>query len=140
VTVERDQADNLLRLAAVLSTRAEFVVVGGCALMLHGHDHLPPDLDLVPEPSAQNLRRLFDAIASLGIGHRSPLTDHVLATREIVTCVTTVGAVDLLLERGREEYHALSARSTVMARDVRVAAVADVLELRARFGKVAIDA
>jgi hypothetical protein len=109
-------ADNLVLVAAFLAARgAELVVVGGCALRLHGHDHVPADLDVVPEP-----------------------TDHALATRDVVTRVTPVGSVDVLLRRGRDDYAALEGDATSMSvsgHAVRVAAINDVLRLRARFGK-----
>jgi hypothetical protein len=142
--IARAQADNLLHAAAFLAARAEFVVVGGCALRLHGRDRIPPDLDLVPEPSPANLRRLFDGLTALGtVGQVWRPNDHALATRDIMSRTTPVGVIDVLLEHGREEYAAFERRALtvpVNGREVRVAAVDDVLELRARFGKVVVDA
>ncbi len=134
------QSGNLLSVAAFLAARgAEFVVVGGCALLLHGRDHVPGDLDLVPEPSAANLGRLFDALDALGsVGRVGRPTDHVLATRDIVTRVTPVGAVDVLLRRGRADHTALARTAVsipVGRHAVRVASIADVVRLRLRFGK-----
>ena len=138
------QCDNLVLAAAFLARRSEFVVVGGCALMLHGQNHLPPDLDLVPEPSLVNLRRLFDGLSALGtIGRRRPPTDHALLTGDLLSRTTSVGMIDLLLARGREEYAGLESRAMSIparGREVRVATVDDVLEMRVRFGKVAIHA
>jgi hypothetical protein len=129
--------------AGFLAARgARFVVVGGCALVVHGCDHVPSDLDLVPEPSAANLARLFRALDALGIvGRGWRPTEHALATRDIVTRRTPVGRVDVLLGRGREEYPALARTSEsvpVGRHAVRVAALDDVLRLRARFGKVEV--
>ena len=142
--VARVQCHNLLLAAAFLAQRSDLVVVGGCALMLHGRDHAPADLDLVPEPSLANLQRLFDAVGAFGVpGRERRPNDHVMLTGEIVRVTTSVGPIDVLLERGREEYAALDqgARSiSVREREVRVAAVDDVLEMRARFGKVTLDA
>jgi hypothetical protein len=142
--VARVQCDNLVLAAAFLARRCDFVVVGGCALMLHGHDHAPADLDLVPEPSPANLDRLFEGLSALGtVGRAVRPNDHALATGEIVSRATPVGNVDVMLARGREEYGAFSKRALtipVNGRDVRVAAADDVLELRARFGKLVVDA
>jgi hypothetical protein len=130
--------------AAFLARRADFVVVGGCALMLHGYEHLPADLDVVPEPSLANMCRLFDGLTALGaIGRARRPNDQALLTAEILRRTTSVGMIDVLVARGQEEYAALESRAKSMPvreREVRVAAVTDVLEMRARFGKEAFDA
>jgi hypothetical protein len=138
--IARRKSDNLTLVAAFLSARrAEFVVVGGCALRLHGVDHVPADLDVTPEPSLANLRRLFDALAQLGtVGRVWPPTDHALATRDILTRTTPVGSVDVMLVTGRREYASLERAAhsiDVHQHPVRVAAIDDTLRLRARFGK-----
>jgi hypothetical protein len=133
----------LIAAAAFLAARGpEFVVVGGCALRLLGRDHEPSDLDLVPEPSAPNLRRLFDALDALGtVGRVWRPNDHALATRDIVTRVTPVGRVDVLLRGGREEHAALRRTAVSIPVGRRALAVAPldcVLAWRVRFGKVAV--
>jgi hypothetical protein len=138
-----DQSDNLLLTARFLAARgAEFVVVGGCALRLHGLDHQPPDLDVVPEPSLENLRRLFDSLSELGtVGRERRPTDHALMTREILTRRSPVGSVDVMLLRGREDYASLTrdgSSISLKGRVLRVAAIGDVLRMRARFGKVPV--
>jgi hypothetical protein len=132
---------NLIAVAGFLVAReVDLVVAGGCALMLHGFDHEPADLDLVPGPSAANLRRLFDALDALGtVGRAFRPNDHALATRDIVTRLTPVGAVDVLLRGGREEYAELARdaiRIPVGGRAVPVAPLDFVLAWRVRFGKV----
>ena len=138
--VQQRQRDNLLAAAAFLASGgADFVVVGGCALVLHGCDHEPHDLDLVPEPSAANLRRVFDRIAGLGTLHRVPWpTGDALATRDMLRRLTPVGAIDVLLRTGRCEYDDLARRSTpteVGEQILHVAAFCDVVQMRERFGK-----
>ena len=137
--VTRRQIDNLTLAAASFAARgAVFVVVGGCALRLHGCDNVPNDLDVVPEPSLANVRRLLDAIAALGsVGPAKRLSDHALTTGDIVTKTTPVGSVDAMLATGRKEYAALERGATsiiVRSHEVRVAAVDDVRRLRAHFG------
>jgi hypothetical protein len=131
----------LVAVAGFLVARGvDLVVVGGCALLLHGHDHEPADLDLVPGPAAANLRRLFGALDALGaVGRVFRPNDHVLATRDIVTRRTPVGAVDVLLRGGREEYADLArvaSRKAAGRRSVPVAPLDQVLAWRVRFGKV----
>jgi hypothetical protein len=142
--VQRAQCDNLALAAAFLARRADFVVVGGCALMLRGHDHLPPDLDVVPEPSLANLCRLLDGLTALGtVGRERRPNDQALLAADILRRTTSVGMIDVLVARGLEDYAALESRATSMLvgeSEVRVAAVADVLEMRVRFGKVVHDA
>jgi hypothetical protein len=134
------QSENLAVAAAFLAARgADFVVVGGCALRSHGFDHVPADLDVVPEPSLNNLRTLFDAIAALGTVRPTRVsTDHALTTRDVLTRTTPIGSIDVMLVTGRDEYGSLERAATSVAvngRAVRVAALDDVLRLRARFGK-----
>lgn len=93
----------------------------------------------MPEPSLPNLRLLFDAVAGLGsIGPSRPPNTAELATGTMVTHITPIGAIDIFLERGREEYASIEARAVlVYVKDhaVRVAAIDYVVRLRARFGK-----
>jgi hypothetical protein len=130
----------LVLVAGFLAARGvQFVVVGGVALWLHGREHVPSDLDVVPVPSRSNLRGLFDVLDALGeVGPAWRPTDHALATRDLLTRVTPVGSVDVLLRTARNE-HAILARSAVSipvnGNDICVGAVDDVLRLRARYGK-----
>lgn len=42
-----------------------FVVIGGFAVGVHGYPRATRDLDVVPEPTVENMKRLADAIATL---------------------------------------------------------------------------
>ena len=54
---------------AILRTLVEhqvaFVVIGGVAVAHHGHVRATEDIDIVPEPSEENHRRLWDALREL---------------------------------------------------------------------------
>ena len=131
--------DNLLLAAAFVAAHGvDVVVVGGCALRLHGHDHDPADLDLVPAPGLENLHRLLDALDLLGNVSRAPRpSDHALATASILTRTTPIGSIDVLLQRGRDEYDTLARAGgdvDVRGHPTRVASLADVLRLREQFG------
>ena len=56
-------------LRALLQALAErdirFVIIGGVAVVAHGHLRATADLDLVPDPDPDNLDRLIDALAAL---------------------------------------------------------------------------
>ena len=46
----------------------QFVIVGGIAVTLHGYVRLTEDVDVLIEPSAQNVRRLLESLADYGEG------------------------------------------------------------------------
>lgn len=51
-----------------------FLVVGGVAVVLHGHLRATADLDLVVQLEEENLRRALDALESLGYRPRAPVS------------------------------------------------------------------
>jgi hypothetical protein len=60
----------ILRAEALLRTlaehRVEFVIIGGFALSAHGVVRGTKDIDIVPDPAPDNLRRLARALSVLG--------------------------------------------------------------------------
>jgi hypothetical protein len=55
------------RIFAALETHGvEYVVVGGLAVQVHGHVRMTNDVDLIPAPSRENMRRLAEALNELG--------------------------------------------------------------------------
>lgn len=50
-------------LVALVGSKVEFILVGGVAATAHGSAHLTSDLDVVYSRSAENLRRLADALS-----------------------------------------------------------------------------
>jgi hypothetical protein len=57
------QAEAMLRLLA--EHRVEFVIIGGFALSAHGVIRGTKDIDIVPDPRPENLRRLAAALRAL---------------------------------------------------------------------------
>jgi hypothetical protein len=62
------------------------IIIGGFAVVAHGHVRASKDLDIVPEPSRENLERLVSALtdanaADLAIGDFDPLEIPLSATR-----------------------------------------------------------
>jgi hypothetical protein len=55
--------------AALNGGGVAYVIVGGIAVAAHGVVRATRDLDLVPEPSADNLQRLADTLGALGAEH-----------------------------------------------------------------------
>jgi hypothetical protein len=52
-------------LQALTERDVRFVIIGGVAVVAHGHLRATADLDLVPDPDPDNLDRLTDVLASL---------------------------------------------------------------------------
>lgn len=69
-------AERPLDLGRLLETLArhgvDYVVIGGVAVQVHGHRRTTMDLDLVPGPSPENLRRLAAALGELEAVPRDP--------------------------------------------------------------------
>jgi hypothetical protein len=59
-----------LQIEAMLSVldrhRVQFVIIGGFALSAHGVIRATKDVDIVPSPDAENIRRLAQALRDLG--------------------------------------------------------------------------
>jgi hypothetical protein len=51
--------------AALEARRVSYVVVGGLAVQVHGHTRMTNDLDLIPEPTPENLARLANVLNEL---------------------------------------------------------------------------
>lgn len=60
--------------AALADSGARYLVVGGVAVVLHGHPRFTADLDLVLALDTANLRRALDALAGLGYRPRAPVS------------------------------------------------------------------
>jgi predicted nucleotidyltransferase len=61
-------------MAALAAQDVRFLVVGGMAVVAHGHGRLTHDLDLVIDLERDNILRTFAALASLGYQPRVPVT------------------------------------------------------------------
>jgi hypothetical protein len=123
----------LLPAAVLVVAGAEFVVVGSAAFEAHGIAATPKDLDLVPEPSARNLRILREGLRLLGLVG-APLPN--ILTADVHTVDTSFGPIDILVRRGHEEYDDLCRSATrryVAGVPVSCAALTDVVRLRHRY-------
>jgi hypothetical protein len=99
-----------------------YTVIGGLAVQAHGHTRTTQDVDLVPDPDPENLKRLADALDALGAreaGHGARLDADALLARlaaaTIVTLDTDAGGVDVHLSPlGAPPYPDLAARALVI--------------------------
>jgi hypothetical protein len=94
-----------------------FVVIGGVAVGAHGFVRGTEDLDLVPDPDAENLKRLTEAMSTLEatlptVGGRpfDPASDAgVIRRGGNVTATTKFGALDVVQRaRGVPSYTQLA--------------------------------
>jgi hypothetical protein len=60
-------------LAALNAAKVRYLVVGGVAVVLHGHLRTTADLDLVVQLSPDNAQRAVRALATLGYRPRAPV-------------------------------------------------------------------
>lgn len=124
------------------------VLVGGFAAVIHGSPYVTTDIDLVPEPSSDNLGRLSAALRQL---HARVWTatepeglefDHdpvSLAATRVWNLVTDCGRLDLMFEpSGTAGYADVSrdaVRLTILGVDVDVASLADVIRSKEAAGR-----
>jgi hypothetical protein len=107
-------------LRALARHAVDCVVVGGLAVQAHGHVRTTQDVDLVPEPSAENRGRLAGALSDLGarpVGatRPDPPSRDELARREVVALDTDAGGVDVhRAPPGSAPYADLRARALVL--------------------------
>lgn len=77
-------------LAALHDGQVRFVLIGGVAVGAHGYVRATEDVDIVPDPSPENVRRLGNALvdmdATLPLAERS----------ERITLETGKGALDIV--------------------------------------------
>ena len=141
-------------LRTLITHRVSFVVIGGVAVAHHGYVRATKDVDIVPEPSDANLRRLWAALqeldaAPLALQHFRPeerpqpfALDGLLALGNW-DLSTRYGRLDILqyiqgkLERA-DDYAALALRSDETRFDfgvVRFVGYDDLLDLKAIAGR-----
>jgi len=85
---------DLTRLLEILADHGvEYTVIGGVAVQVHGHRRTTRDLDVIPDPRPENLRRLAAALAELDAHPRDlpggPPDADQLAAAPVVPPLTT---------------------------------------------------
>ncbi len=119
-----------------------FVVIGGVAVGAHGFVRGTEDLDLVPDPDPENLKRLTSALSALEstlptVGGRpfDPATDTgVIRRGGNVTATTKYGALDVVQRaQGVPSYSQLAEdaiESELLGIPVRVCSLARLREMK----------
>ncbi len=129
--------------SALQDAGVDYVTVGGIAVMAHGVVRATLDVDLIPDGSPENLRRLAEALLALGAKPHgepdTPITAQLLARDANMRFDTSAGQVDVLASVAyRDLYPDLRARAEVIALDdvsVVVASRADLIRLKASTGR-----
>lgn len=117
-----DQLDPESIFAALDAHGVEYVVVGGIAVQAHGHVRMTNDVDLIPAPTLENLRRLAAALVELQArvlnpGAESLAIDASMLPRTTLWQFSTAhGDIDVLHDApGAAPYPQLRARALVIA-------------------------
>lgn len=124
-----------------------FIVIGGVAVAAHGFVRGTEDLDLVPDPDPENLKRLSSALAALGStlptakGRRfEPERDAgVILRGGNVTADTSVGGLDVVQRaRGVPSYSQLDAdavETELLGIPVRICSLTRLREMKEAQGR-----
>ena len=140
------ELDEFLELLGALTDAAvDYVVIGALAVNYHGVVRGTEDIDIVPEPSPENLARLRGSLRGLeahvpGADPRfDPLGRQALETGASVECLTRLGPLHIVQgQEGVPEYTGLSARSHAVELDgvrFRVCGFEDLVEMKRAAGR-----
>lgn len=133
-------------LARLTHARVEFVVIGGVAVIVHGHARATVDLDICYARSPENIERLAAALAPIHPRLRGapPELPFIWDARTLrnglnFTLVTDEGELDLLGEvTGLGNYGDIALRATELelyGATVRVLALDDLIRSKAAAGR-----
>lgn len=116
-----------------------YVLVGGVAARLHGSPSLTEDIDLTPDRSTDNLRRLAAALDELGArlavpdreqGLEVPLDENTFSS-PVMKFTTRAGEIDIVLEPagvgGFERLEPNAVEFEVFDIHIKVAALDDII-------------
>jgi hypothetical protein len=127
-------------LAALNAHQVRYVLIGGLAATVHGSATPTFDVDIVPEPTADNLERLSAALMDLdararveGVDDGLPFAHDAgsLAAMRVLNLVTSAGDFDVMLyPAGVEDFTQWDLGAThllILGVPTRVAALGDVI-------------
>ncbi len=147
---EADRPLDLGELIAVLARHGvDYVVIGGVATQVHGHRRTTMDLDLTPDPSPENLRRLGAALAELEArprdfgaqGAEVPVADpeHLSVAAIVPPLLTRHGQVHILKEpKGARGFEEMRERALVIDLDgnkVAIVSLDDLIRMKRAAGR-----
>ena len=128
-------------LRALAGHDVDYIVIGGLAVQAHGHPRTTQDLDLIPEPSPVNRKRLRAALSELGarrVGWAKRRLPR-LPTGGVLELDTDAGGLDLHFDPpGAAPYSGLRSRALelhVFDLDVRVVGLDDLIAMKQASGR-----
>lgn len=129
-------------LEVLANHQVDFIIIGGIAVSAHGYQRATKDIDLVPEPSPENLTKLSHALVELGARIEGVDADKLgikldpdgLGLGGNFVTNTVMGRLDIMQFQGDEDlYKALNPCAiTVNLGDmkVRVCSLDDLIRLK----------
>jgi hypothetical protein len=142
---ERAPPDVARIFAALDAHQVEYVVVGGVAVQVHGHVRMTNDLDLIPSPTPENLKRLAAALRELQACVLNPGSEHLaidarmLPRATLWQLSTPHGDIDILHEApGASPFPQLRRRALTIALGDLTIAVAgrdDLIQMKRASGR-----
>lgn len=138
--------------AALNEAGVRYVVVGGLAVVLHGHVRMTVDVDLVVDLDEEQARRAIDALVGIGLRPRIPvdpkdfadpskrarwIRDQGMQVFSLHDPSNPMRAVDLFVDHPIR-FDDLWSRSTQMQlqnTSVRVASIPDLIEMKRLAGR-----
>jgi len=129
-----------------------YVIVGGFAAVMHGHNRATRDLDIVVDLSPDGARKAIEALVALGMQPRAPVDPYQFADAAerrrwvaekgavvftMIDPTSPTFAVDLFVESPLEweAFHARAATLSAGGQSFRVCAIDDLIELKTRAGR-----
>lgn len=142
---------------ALAAADVRYVVVGGVAVVLHGHPRLTADLDLAVNLEPPAAQRAIGALTGLGLQPSAPVRAEDFADPDLrsawkrergmpvfsmVDTADPLRAVDLFVDEPIpfEELYARSVTLDVAGTPVRVASIEDLITLKQRTGRLQDEA
>jgi hypothetical protein len=124
----------------------DFVVIGGIAVVAHGHIRTTRDLDITYSTSPKNLEALGRVLVALdarlrGVAELVPFIPdgRTLRGAELLTLETALGSLDLLASPpgapGYAELKARAQRIELEERDVPIASIDDLVAMKRTAGR-----
>lgn len=150
--MSESESDYEIIFRALEGARVTYLVVGGVAVVLHGHMRFTADLDLVVSLGEDNVRRAMSALGALGYRPRAPVAAEAFADAEnrrrwvedkgptvfsLWSPTHPATEIDIFVEEPfpMSEALARSTRAELGTVSVSVASIADLIALKERAGR-----